>query len=114
VLCEPFPLLQVALRATVPCFAAVVLFLHPTSLGDQDFPVLQYCIVLQGLHVLVPKPGWLALFLPKLVEGKLRLYQRFGGVELAHLLVLVFLLTEAQWRLRGWTVVPVAPLGAHP
>jgi hypothetical protein len=69
---------------------------------------------LQGHSILVPKPGWLALFLPELVEGELRLCQRFGGVELAHLPFLVFLLTEAQWRLCGWIVVPVAPLGAHP
>jgi hypothetical protein len=91
-----------------------VLFLHPTLLGEKDFPILQYCVALKGLPVLVLKPGWLALFPPVLVEGELRLYQQFSGVELTHLPVLVFPMAEAQWKLCGWTVVPVAPLEVQP
>jgi hypothetical protein len=72
-----------------------VLFLHPTSLGEQDFPILQYYVALRGLHVLVLNPVWLALFLPMLVEGELRLYHQFSGVELTHIPVLVFPMVEA-------------------
>jgi hypothetical protein len=75
---------------------------------------MQYCIALKGLHLLVLNPGWLALFPPMLVEGDLRLYQKFGGVELTHLPVMVFPMTEAQWKLRSWTVVLVAPLEVQP
>lgn len=62
---------------------------------------MQHCSLLQGLPVLVLKLGWLVLFLHVLVEGGLRLYQQFSGVELAHFALLVFLLALAQWRLRG-------------
>jgi hypothetical protein len=37
------------------------------------------------------------MFPPMLVEGDLRLYQQFGGVELTHLPVLVFSEAKAQW-----------------
>jgi hypothetical protein len=60
--------------------------------------------------VLVPKPGWLVLFPPVLIEGELRPYQQSGGVELAHLPFLVFLSSGVQWILCGWTVVPIALL----
>jgi hypothetical protein len=75
---------------------------------------MQYYVALKGLLVLVLNPGWLALFPPLLVEGKLRLYQQFGGVEMTHLPVLVFPMVEVQWKLRGWTVVPASPLGVKP
>jgi hypothetical protein len=95
------------LRATVPFLVVSVLFLHQTSLGEKDFPVLQHFVSLRVLLVLVSKPGWLILFLPVLVEGELRLYQLSGGVGLAHLPTLVL---PVQWRLRGWTEGPVVPL----
>jgi len=76
-------------------------FLHPTSLTKKYFPVLQFCVVLQGLPVIVPKSRWLVLFLLELVEGELRPYQQSGEFELAHLPVLLFLLSKVQWRLRG-------------
>jgi hypothetical protein len=96
VLCEPFPLLRVALRATVPFLYAAGIFLHRTSLAEKASLILQYCTALEGLPVLVPKLGWLVLSPPMLVEGELRLYQRSSGVELARLPVLMFLLIEAQ------------------
>jgi hypothetical protein len=91
-----------------------VFFLHPTLLAEKDFPMLQHCVGPQGIYVLVLKLGWLMLSPPMLVEGQLRLYQQSSGVELAHLLVLMFLLTEARWGLRGCTVMPVASLRGHP
>jgi hypothetical protein len=75
VLCEPFPLLQVAWRAIVPCFVVTMLFLHPTSLAEKSFPILQHYVSPQGLFVLALKPRWLAMSPPVLVEGELRLYQ---------------------------------------
>jgi hypothetical protein len=84
-----------------------VLFLPQTSLGEQAFTVLQHCIALLVPLVLVSKPRWLAMFLPVLIEGELRLYRLSGGVELAHLPILAL---PAQWRLRGWTVGLVVPL----
>jgi hypothetical protein len=89
-------------------------FLHQTSLGDKFFPIRKLDVVLQVLLVLVPKPGWLVLFYLVLIEGKLRLYQRDGGFGMAHLPVLVFSMTEVQWGLHDWTVVPTALLGVRP
>jgi hypothetical protein len=66
-------------------FLQFVPFLHQTLLGEHSFLVRQLDVVLQVLPVLVPKPRWLALFPLALVEDELRLYQLFGGVELAHL-----------------------------
>jgi hypothetical protein len=78
------------------------------------FPFSNTVLVLKDFLVLVLKPGWLVLSPPVLVEGELQLYQRCGVVELAHLPVLVFLMVEAQWKLRGWTVVPAALLEVQP
>ena len=63
-LCEPFPVLRVALQATMP-------FLHPTSLLGKAFPILPHSIVLEVLSVLASKLGWLVLCLLELVEGEL-------------------------------------------
>jgi hypothetical protein len=93
--------------ATVPFLVVAVLFLHQTLLGEQAFPFLQHYVSLRVLLVLALKPGWLALFLPVLIEGKFRLSRLGGGVEMAHLPILVIL---AQWRLQIWTVGPVVPL----
>ena len=90
-LCELFPILQVALLVIGPCSVVTVLFLPPTSLPGKYFLVLPYSIVIEGHFVLVLKPGWLSLFLPMLIEGKLRMYHQFGGVESAHLPLVVFL-----------------------
>jgi hypothetical protein len=73
VLCEPFPVHQVALLGTGPCSAVTVLFPHPTLLVGKDFPILPYSVVLQVRSVLVSKPGWLALRLLELIEGELQL-----------------------------------------
>jgi hypothetical protein len=54
------------------------------------------------------------LSLPELVEGELRLYQQCDVVERAHHLVLMFLLTEAWWKMHDWIVMPAAHLRAHP
>jgi hypothetical protein len=72
-----------------------MIFLHPTLLAKKYFPVLQNYVYPQGLSIIVLRPGWLFLSLPKLVEGEIRLYQRCSVVELAHHLVLLFLLIEA-------------------
>jgi hypothetical protein len=75
VLCELFPVLQVALLATGPCSAVTVLFPPPTLLVTQAAPVLPSSVVLHVCSVLVPKPGWLVLCLLELVEGELQLSQ---------------------------------------
>jgi hypothetical protein len=80
VLCELFPVLQVALLATGPCSAVTILFPPPTSLPGQDFLVPTSSIVLYVHSVLVPKPGWLALCLLELIEGGLRLSRRSGVI----------------------------------
>jgi hypothetical protein len=41
------------------------------------------------------------------------LSQWFGGVEMAHLPVSMFLLTKVQWRLHDWIVVLATLLGAQ-
>jgi hypothetical protein len=73
VLCELFPVLQVALLAIDPSFAVTVIFPPPTSLVRQVAPVLNSSIVLHVCFVLGPKPRWLALCLLELVEGELQL-----------------------------------------
>jgi len=72
------------------------IFIRQTSLVEQDFLVLHYCASLADLPMLSPNPGWLALSPPVLIEGKLRIYPRYSGVELARLPFLVFRLIEAQ------------------
>jgi hypothetical protein len=84
-----------------------MIFLRPTSLGEQDFSILQHCVSLLVPLLLVSKPGWIVLFLLVLVKGELRLYQLSSGVELAHLPILAL---PGQWRLCGWTVGLVVPL----
>ena len=87
-----------------------MLFLHLTSLQERYFPIFQFDVVQKVLLVLASNPGWLVLFPLVLVEGELQLYQLIGGVGLAHLPTLVFPMEEVQWRLHGWTVVPIVPL----
>jgi hypothetical protein len=60
--------------------------------------------------VLMSNPGWLSLFLTVLIEGGLQSYRLGSGVELDHLPILAL---PAQWRLHGWTVVPIVPLGVQ-
>jgi hypothetical protein len=64
--------------------------------------------------MLVLKPKWLVLSLLDLVEGEIQLYKKCDVVGWDHHLVLMFLLTKAWWKLHCWTVMLVAPLGAHP
>jgi hypothetical protein len=73
-----------------------MLSLPPTLLEELVFLVMHYCIVLEDLPVLAPKPRWLALSLPELVEGELQLYRRSGAIGLAQLLVLLFHLSRVQ------------------
>jgi hypothetical protein len=114
VLCEPIPILQVSLRATVPCLAVVLLSLPPTLLEEIVFLVLHYCIVLAYLFFPTPKLGYLALSLPELVEGELQLYWRSGAVVLTRLLVLPFHLSRVQYKLGGYIVVLATLLKVHP
>jgi hypothetical protein len=68
-------------------------FPHSTSLSGKYFPILPPFVVLKVIYVLASEPGWLVLCLLELVEGKLRLDQRFGAIEWAHwLFLMVFLL----------------------
>jgi hypothetical protein len=83
-------------------------------LQSKIFPFCSTVFSPQGLFVLALKPGWLVLSCPELVEGELQLYQLGGVVELAHHLVLVFPMTEVQWKLRGWDVVPATLLEVKP
>jgi hypothetical protein len=55
VLCEPIHVLQVALRAIVPCLIVTLLYLPPTLLEELFFLVLHYCPILAYLYVPVPK-----------------------------------------------------------
>jgi hypothetical protein len=75
-----------------------MLFLHQTSLGKQAFLVPQHYVALQVPPILVPKPGWLTLFLLMLFEDELRLYQLGGG---AHFPIIVL---PTQWRLCDSTI----------
>jgi hypothetical protein len=90
VICEPFPVLQVALLATGPYSTVTMLFPHPTSLVGQDFPILSYFVVLEVCSVLVSKPGWLAMCLLELVEGELQLYWSSCVIGWDHCLFLLF------------------------
>jgi hypothetical protein len=61
--------------------------------------------------VLVSKSEWISLLHLVLFKVEPRLNPRFGGVDMAHLLLLVFRLTGAQWRLHTSNEVPVVLLG---
>jgi hypothetical protein len=98
VLYWPVPLLQAALRTTVPFLYAAGISLHQTLLGEKDFLIPKNYVAGKVLHVLMLNHGWLALFLLELIEGELQTYQQFSEVELAHLPVLVSPLSEAQWN----------------
>jgi hypothetical protein len=93
-LCELFPVLQVALLAIGPCFTVTMLF-PSTSLVRQVAPILPSTIFLHVCSVLVPKPGWLALCLLELVEGEIRLSRRSCITMWAHRMFLIFPLLMA-------------------
>jgi hypothetical protein len=75
VLCELFPVLQVALLETGPCSAVIVIFPPPIFLVRQFSHVLPSSVVLHVHSILAPRPGWLVLCILELVEGELKLSQ---------------------------------------
>jgi hypothetical protein len=87
-----------------------MLFIPRTLIGEQSFPILQCCNVLQVCLALASRPSWLVLFILLIVEGKLRLYEKVGGVGLAHLPTLVLPMVGVQLILPNWTEGPIVPL----
>jgi hypothetical protein len=70
-------------------------FPHPTPLLGQYFPILPHSIVLEVLSMLASKLGWLVMYLLKIVEGEIKIDQRFGVIKWAHRLFMIFYLSRA-------------------